>query len=482
MMENPFGVRSYGKLEQVSPRVWIFRNIVNTALVLGERGAAVIDTQVNHASARRVLGLVRQTIGEKPLLYAINTHYHWDHTNGNEVFAGAGATIVSGARTKRYMVERAPRQKAFLASRGFALGPDPVLPEIVYEGSLELDLGGQRLRLAHMGAAETDDATTVHLPDENLVAAGDTVMTGSFPIFGQPVMNEGLMANRSWLEAVARIRGMGPSSVLPGHGPVARAAELDLFEKIMEYFLTEVRAAHMRGLALDELLREVERSLPKWITDMAEVWGTPRYAILRVWRGLVDEEEAGWQHRKPSAIPVADPAKVEEKSRTLDVLDDWLATSKELVEGGDVATAVALARETTRRFPGEAKAWVALGRTLIQGSRVAASVLEKGDFFIEAKRSWEKAQELAPTHGPGHLLEAEMLVFTSYRNGDDTAAGEKKVRQALELGLSGPDLARAHFLLGLAARTKGDEIAAKREFQEAVSKDPGMFPARLALA
>ena len=60
-----------------------------------------------------------------------------------------------------------------------------------------------------MGDAETDDATTVHLPDEGLACAGDTVMTGSFPIFGQPVMNEGLMANRSWLEAVARIRALG---------------------------------------------------------------------------------------------------------------------------------------------------------------------------------------------------------------------------------------------------------------------------------
>src|SRR5580704_19324584 len=128
MMENPFGIRSYGKLEPVSPRVWIFRNIVNSAVVVGEKGACVIDTQVNRASARRLLGLAKQAIGAKPILFVVNTHYHWDHTNGNEVFAAAGATLVSGARTKRYMVERAPRQKAFLASRGFALGEDPALP------------------------------------------------------------------------------------------------------------------------------------------------------------------------------------------------------------------------------------------------------------------------------------------------------------------------------------------------------------------
>lgn len=481
-MENPFGPRTYGKLEQVTKRAWIFRNIVNSAIVVGEKGAAVIDTQVNKASARRVLAAAKEVIGAKPILYAINTHYHWDHTNGNEVFAKAGATLVSGARTKRYMVERAPRQKAFLASRGFALGDDPSLPEVVYEGTLELDLGGQRLRLNAMGDAETDDATTIHLPDEGLVCAGDTVMTGSFPIFGQPVMNEGLMANRSWLEAVARIRALAPQAVLPGHGPVARSVELDLFERIMEYFLTEVRAAHTRGLALDELLAAVESNLPKWIRDLAEVWGTPRYAILRVWRGLVEDSEAGWQHKKPSAVPVADAAALAAKTANLQGVTSWLESAKEAIEGGDVAMGVALAREATRRWPDDAKAWVALGRFLIQGSRVAASVLEKGDFFIEAKRAWGRAQNLAPDFGPGHLLEGEMLVFTAYRNGDDTEHGEKKVRQGMELGLDASDESRALFLLGLAARAQGDEPTAKKRFQESVAKDPGNFPARLAMA
>ncbi|MEZ0228393.1 MAG: MBL fold metallo-hydrolase, partial [Planctomycetota bacterium] len=463
-MENPFGPRTYGKLEPVSSRVFCFRNIVNSALVVGDKGGAIIDTQVNRASARRVLAAAREVLGSKPLLYAINTHYHWDHTNGNDVFTAAGATLVSGARTKRYMVDRAPRQKAFLASRGFGLGDDPELPEVTFEGQLELDLGGQRLRLAAMGDAETDDATTVHLPDEGLVCAGDTVMTGSFPIFGQPVMNEGLMANRSWLEALARIRALEPTAVLPGHGPVARAAELDLFERIQEYFLTEVRSAHTRGLALDQLLQEVETNLPKWIRDMAEVWGTPRYAILRVWRGLIDEAEHGWQHKKPSAIPAYDAALVAQKTSGFDAIESWTSCAKEAVEGGDVGLAVAVAREATRRFPDSARVWVSLGRVMIQGSRVAASVLEKGDFFIEMRRAWERAQQLDPSLGSGHLLEGEMLVFTAYRNGDDAEHGEAKVRQAMELGLDAGDQSRALFLLGLAARSRGDEKTAVARF------------------
>lgn len=75
-----------------------------------------------------------------------------------------------------------------------------------------------------------------------------------------------------------------------------------------------------------------------------------------------------------------------------------------------------------------------------------------------------------------------MLVFTAYRNGDDADPGEARVRHALDLGLAKPDEARARFLLGLAARTKGDEPRARAEFQASLAADPTHFPARLALS
>ena len=116
---NPFAPRTYGSYEPLSARAGIWRNIVNTTVFIGDRGLAVVDTQVNHALARRVLSTLATQFPGKPILYAINTHYHWDHTNGNEVFKSAGATLIASRRTATAMVERAPRQKGFLSSRGF---------------------------------------------------------------------------------------------------------------------------------------------------------------------------------------------------------------------------------------------------------------------------------------------------------------------------------------------------------------------------
>src|SRR5271154_3315505 len=131
---NPFAVREYGRLERLTPHALIWRNIVNSTVFVGSKGLAVVDTQVNQALARRLLAELAREFPGRKLLYAINTHYHWDHTSGNAVFQAAGATLVASRRTALAMVERSARQKDFLASRGFELGPDPDRPQLELSG------------------------------------------------------------------------------------------------------------------------------------------------------------------------------------------------------------------------------------------------------------------------------------------------------------------------------------------------------------
>ena len=121
------------------------------------------------------------------------------------------------------MVSKAPRQKAFLSSRGFELGPDPLLHDIFVEEQNEFDLGGVTLQCSRGHSAETDDPTLIYCPQDKILAAGDTVMTGSFPIFGQPVQQEGL-ENDNWLKALDEVRDFGAEAVCPGHGPLGACA------------------------------------------------------------------------------------------------------------------------------------------------------------------------------------------------------------------------------------------------------------------
>ena len=479
ILENPFAPRQYGQLVKVTERVYLFRNIVNSSIIIGDEGIAVIDTQVNQMMAQRLLSAIR-TITDKPLLYAINTHYHWDHTNGNTVFHGAGATVVAREMTKDFMVNRSPRQEAFLRSRGFALGDAPFLPQETFEHETELDLGNQPLHLVHLGKAETDDATAIRIPAEGCIVSGDTVMTGSFPIFGQPVMNEGLMANHDWINTIQELRTYAPKHVLPGHGPLAHDAEIDLLLQIETYFLTEVRKRFEQGMSLPTLLVDMEANLPNWVRDIAEVWGTPRYAILRVYRGLIDDPEPGWQHFKPSAIPPADPEKLHQQTRELEEFQAYYETAEEVAEGNDLGLAIAILKAATQKYPNLPDAWIAYADMLTQASRTVSSVLEKGDFFAEVEKALDIALELNPDHAPAHLLRGYNRILSAYRNGDETKSGLASIYKALVTGIQGTQLAQAYFSIGLAHRAGGDETLAREAFANAIAADARFMPAQLA--
>ena len=479
MTENPFAPRQYGQLVKVTERVYLFRNIVNSSIIIGDNGVAVIDTQVNQMMARRLYNAIR-TVTDKPILFAINTHYHWDHTNGNTIFHQAGATVVAREMTKDFMVNRAPRQEAFLRSRGFTLGDPPFLPQQTFAHETELNLGNQPLHLVHLGKAETDDATAIRIPAEGCIVSGDTVMTGSFPIFGQPVMNEGLMANHDWINTIKELRTYTPKCVLPGHGPLAQDAEIDLLLQIESYFLTEVQKRVEQGMSLAELLAEMEANFPDWIRSIAEVWGTPRYAILRVYRGLIDDPELGWQHLKPSAIPAADAEKLQKKIHALEKFEAYRETAEEVAEGNDFGLAIAILKTATERFSDLPDAWTVYADLLTQASRTASSVLEKGDFFAEAKKALNTALELDPDYAPAHLLRGYNHILSAYRNGDETKTGLASIYKALVNGLHGTQLAQAYFSIGLAHRTNGDETLAREAFAKAIAADARFMPAQLA--
>ena len=482
--ERPFAPRAYGRLERVTARVYLFRNVVNSVVVLGDDAAAVIDTQVNAPMARRLLERVRD-LSDKPLRWAINTHYHWDHTAGNGIFQEAGAVLVSSALTRDFMQTRAARQQAFLASRGFEPGSEPCLADETVPGDREIDLGNQRLVLKSLGAAETDDALAIHLPQEGCVAAGDTVMTGSFPMFGQPVMDEGLMGTPRWLNTLAAVERLEADHVLPGHGPVAREAELSLLKRLERYFLDEVSTRVARGMPLSALLTDLETQLPEWISAIPVVWGTPRYAILRVYHGLVQEEagEPGWQQYKPSAIPSPDSARVSAACEGLSTAQSFQTAAQEFAEGGDPGSAIAAARRATECLPEEPAAWVCLADHLVRGATHAASVLEKGDFFAPARDALKRALELDPAYAPAHLALGRFLVMSAYRNGNDPAPGMVHLHHILDaVPVDAALLADAHFYLGMAHRTQSDEPRARAAFAAALGHLPAHRLARLATA
>ncbi len=148
--------------------------------------------------------------------------------------------------------------------------------------------------------------------------------------------------------------------------------------------------------------------------------------------------------------------------------------------------AIAVARRATEVAVGEPAAWVFLADLLIRGSRRVASVLEKGDFFIEAQHALQHALTLAPEDLNAHVVLGRFMIMRSYRNGDDPAEGMAHLQRAVDTIVTpapGPQramLAQAHFYIGMGHRTNGDEPQALACFQAALVCLPGFEPALLA--
>jgi cyclase len=476
-MQNPFGKLQYGSLKKVTDRCYMFRNVVNSGIIVTEQGVAVVDTQINAPMARRMLAAIR-TLTDAPIKYVINTHYHWDHWAGNDVFRDTGATLISGELTKDFMHRRSHRQRAFLRSRGFAIPEkDPALPDRTLDDELVLTLGSVPVHIQFLGRAETDDAMAVHLPTERCVISGDTLMTGSFPILGQPVMSEGLSDDRAWIKTLQKMKSLSPDAIIPGHGPLGGVPDIDFFIGLQTHFLDEVVPLYEQGKTTEEIIRIVEAGLPERYAGLPQVWGTPRYAVLRVLCSLT-----GWQATKPSAIPKVDPEILKIPLNELeDIPQSYIRAADFFELENKVDLALGIINEGCERHPNDPAVWVARGRLHLKGSRAAGSVLERADFFQEVCRSAEKALSIDPRNAPALVLYGSYHAMGAFRNGDDPTEAMMLLERALSLPMEPADEAKARFFLGICYRAMEREDLAAACFSKALEIDPTYAPPRMAM-
>jgi cyclase len=221
---------------------------VNNAGVLVEPDrVTVIDTAATEARARTLRQAVAGLTTAPPRVL-VNTHFHGDHTFGNAVVAGSDAVIVAHEQARTEMAA------AGLGLTGLWPGVDwgdisVTLPHLTFQDRLTLHLGPRRAELIHVGPAHTTNDTVVWLPEERVLFAGDVLMSGCTPFV--------LMGSvEGSLRAVERLRGLGPRTVVGGHGPVSGPEVLDETAGYLRRLRTVAADAYAAGLTPLEAARE----------------------------------------------------------------------------------------------------------------------------------------------------------------------------------------------------------------------------------
>ncbi|MEV7727334.1 MBL fold metallo-hydrolase [Streptomyces sp. NPDC087917] len=272
---------------------------LNNAGILTDGGhSALVDTAATESRARR-LRRAALSLAPRPPRAVVNTHFHGDHTYGNFVFPEA---LTIGHERTRTMVRSAGLHMAGLWPDVCWGDIEVTPPELTFRDATTLHVGDIRAELVHIGpAAHTTDDTIVWLPDQGVLFTGDLVMNGVTPFC---VM--GSVAGS--LRALDRLRALGATTVVPGHGPVGGPELLDANAAYLRWIRDLAREGVAAGATPLELARatdlgpyadllDTERLLPNLHRGYAEEQGLPEGSPLDV--GALFQEMTTF-HGRPS--------------------------------------------------------------------------------------------------------------------------------------------------------------------------------------
>jgi glyoxylase-like metal-dependent hydrolase (beta-lactamase superfamily II) len=256
---------------EVADRVWVARYPwfdVNVSVVAGDAGLLVLDTQASAALARELLLDLRR-VSALPVLWAVNSHAHFDHTFGNGVLRASGAALVCHEVAAEILPVSGPALKAEAAAEddprwAEVAATDVVVPEQTFSSALALDLGDRPVELVHPGRGHTAGDLVVRVPDADVVLAGDLVEESeqrgtSTPGFGDDSYP---MEWPLTLDVVLSLT-TAASVVVPGHGGIVDREFVEQQRNEIGIVAETIRDLATRGVGVDDALAAAEWPYPR---------------------------------------------------------------------------------------------------------------------------------------------------------------------------------------------------------------------------
>jgi glyoxylase-like metal-dependent hydrolase (beta-lactamase superfamily II) len=257
---------------EVADRVWVARYgwfDVNVSVVAGTAGLVRVDTNASDRAARTVLADLRR-LSSAPLLAAVNTHVHFDHTFGNGVLAAEGTELIAHEHAAAALPDHAARIRAQAVTDAdederYAelVATAEVVPARTFSSALAFDLGDRVVELVHPGRGHTEGDVVVRVPEADVVLAGDLVEEstgrGAVPGFGDDCYP---MDWPTSLDLVLNLVGPG-TVVVPGHGAPVERDFVQEQRAAIGIVAETIRDLAGRGVPLDQALAAAEWPYPR---------------------------------------------------------------------------------------------------------------------------------------------------------------------------------------------------------------------------
>lgn len=218
----------------------------NIAVLTGPDGKLLVDAGIG--VSRPQLSKALAELGGEPIAHLINTHWHFDHADGNEWLSAAGAKIIAHENTRKHL---SVVQRVEDWDYNFLALPASAVPAEVFTKEQNLKLNGASVALRYYGPAHTDGDISVMFAEANILHAGDTFWNGIYPFIDHSTGGsiDGMIAASDANLAAAN----NDTIIIPGHGkPVSNKAELQGFRDMLVAIRDNVGNLKKQGKTRDE--------------------------------------------------------------------------------------------------------------------------------------------------------------------------------------------------------------------------------------
>lgn len=208
------------RAEQVAPSLYVlFGAGGNIGVLIGDDGTVIIDDQFSQMAPK--IGAAIALLTDKPVRFVINTHWHGDHTGSNEAFGRGGSVIIAQENTRKRL---STRQFVDFFKMESAPAAPAGLPIVTFTESVDLHLDGEDIAVVHVPNAHTDSDAVLYFRHANVVHTGDVYTNTGYPFIdtGTGGSIDGMIA--AGAQILARIDEQ--TKVIPGHGPLAKKADV----------------------------------------------------------------------------------------------------------------------------------------------------------------------------------------------------------------------------------------------------------------
>jgi len=249
----------------------------NLGVCVGEDGVFLIDDQFAPLSEKIMAAIAE--LSDKPVQFVFNTHWHGDHTGGNENFGATGSLLVSHANVRRRLTTE--QFSEFLDSRTQP-APDGALPVVTFTDSLGFFYNDEEIVVFHVPAAHTDGDGVVHFTKANVIHSGDVVFYTLYPYIDVAAGGsiDGVIAGTRTIIAMCD----DETRIIPGHGPLVTK------ENLVEYLamLEDVRGKVAREMAAGKDLAAIQAARPAaaYDADWGQKWLTSDQFVEMIFDSL----------------------------------------------------------------------------------------------------------------------------------------------------------------------------------------------------